>query len=294
MEPRHQNAEEIDLLYFFNPLFRGAKKMGRGVKNYLRLLLRNGFLFLGIFIILAALGYALRYVLPKSYKTSAIFASYNLPANWCATLVNSLNDMKGRDGKAQALAGELKISPAAASAIQSISADTMENLNELEYKDSAAATFKVNLRVSDEKAIPEIQNGLQNYVESNPFSLKRKQVRQKKLEALRQDLVMRINDMDSLRLALSKNIVYSTSKPGFILGVPVSPVEVYKAQQEYYEQEKQLEEKLALLQNIEVLQPFTRPPAPNYPNFTRLFAYAVLIGLLAALLLTPLLGRRKF
>jgi hypothetical protein len=293
METRDRNAEEIDLLYFFNPLFRGLKRLGRGFYNYLIKLKRNFLLFISLFLVIAALGYGLRYILPKSYKTSAIFVSYNLPASWCAELVNSLNSFVGNGKKAKALAEQLKISLPSASTIQSISADSLKNLSDLDTIYSTAFAFQVNLLVKDEKALPEIQKGLQAYLETNPFSLKRKEVRQKKLEDLRRDLVMRINSLDSLKEVLSKNIVSSTGKQGVILGVPVSPVEAYQVQREYYQQLKDIEEKLALLQNIDVVRPFITTDAPNYPDFRKIFLYAVLIGLLAALLLTPILARRK-
>jgi hypothetical protein len=293
METRNRNAEEIDLLYFFNPLFRGLKRMGRGFYNYLLLLKRNFLLFSTIFIVIAALGYGLRYVLPKSYKTSAIFVSYNLPASWCTELVNSLNSFTGNGQKAKALAEQLKISLPSASTIHSISADSLKNLNGLDTVYSTAFAFEVNILVKDKEALPEIQKGLQAYLETNPFSLKRKEARQKKLEDLRRDLVMRINSLDSLKEVLSKNIVSSTGKQGIILGVPVSPVEAYQVQREYYRQLKDLEEKLSLLQNIDVVQPFIMADAPNYPDFRKIFLYAALIGLLAALLATPILGRRK-
>jgi hypothetical protein len=292
METRDRNAEEIDLLYFFNPLFRGLKKMGRAFYQYLLKLKRNFLLFITVVFVIAALGYGLRYVLPKSYKTNAIFVSYNLPASWCAELVNSLHSLIGNGGKAKALSEQLKISLPAASAIRSISADSLKNLNELDTIYSTASAFEVNILVRKEEALPEIQKGLQTYLESNPFSLKRKEARQKKLEDLRNDLVMRISSLDSLKEVLSKNIVSSTGKQGVILGVPVSPIEAYKVQREYYLQLKDIEEKLALLQNIDVVQPFVLADVPNYPDFRKIFLYAVLIGLLAALLLTPFLGRR--
>ncbi|MFN2437707.1 MAG: hypothetical protein ABR503_00810 [Chitinophagaceae bacterium] len=77
-----------------------------------------------------------------------------------------------------------------------------------------------------------------------------------------------------------------------MLGEPVSPIKVYELQEDYYREQLDIEEELALLRNIEVLQPFFKRNSSNYPDFNKLFFYSLLIGLLLALLVTPLIGRK--
>jgi hypothetical protein len=61
--------------------------------------------------------------------------------------------------------------------------------------------------------------------------------------------------------------------------------------QKFYQGQKEIEEQLMLLQNIEILQPFLKIKASNYPDYNKIFFYSVLIGLVLALLIAPLAGR---
>jgi hypothetical protein len=65
---------------------------------------------------------------------------------------------------------------------------------------------------------------------------------------------------------------------------------VYELQEDYYRQQLDIEAELALLRNIEVVQPFFRSNNSNYPDFNELFFYSLLIALLMGLIITPLVG----
>jgi len=67
----------------------------------------------------------------------------------------------------------------------------------------------------------------------------------------------------------------------------------YKLQETYYRQQLDIEAELALLNNIEIVQPFFRINNSNYPDFNELFFYSLFIAFLLALIITPLIGAKN-
>jgi len=293
MESHNRSSEEIDLAYFFNPLLKGLKKIGIAIGKYFLKLQRNLFLFIMIFLSIAAAGYSYRYFLPKLYATDAVFVSHNLSAAFCSEMIKNLKDLLGNKKNASALADQLNITKEAAASIRALVIVPMDRGRFLDTEDTSASTFKIRLIVQQESFIPDIQKGLENFLENNGFALKRREAKRKTLEDLRDDLLTRISNLDSLKNVLSRSVVPRSNGQGIILGEPVSPIQAYQVQRDYYSQLKEIEEKLALLKNVDIVQPFLRLNATNYPNPQKYFSYGLLLGLIAALLLTPLLGWRK-
>jgi hypothetical protein len=158
-------------------------------------------------------------------------------------------------------------------------------------KDTTASAFKIYLTVNDASSIPIIEEGLKNFLENNEYSLKRKQAKRQTLEAMKNDYIQKIKGLDSLKDILNTTIVPRSNGQGVILGEPISPIDAYALMQKFYQGQKEIEEQLMLLQNIEILQPFLKIKASNYPDYNKIFFYSVLIGLVLALLIAPLAGR---
>jgi hypothetical protein len=292
MENQNYSSEEIDLLSFFKPLTRGLKKINISVDKYFYQLKRNILLFASIFIIISLGGYFSKYFIHRYYKISAVFVSYNLPANFCSEMLTDLQPLISSGLNMDLLKEQLHIDNNSAKSIKSISTYPLDSLLLLDKRDTTGAAFKITLELSDDNDILQIQNGLKSYLENNEFSLKRKEAKRRTLEAIRTDLLGRITDLDSLKFLLSKSVIPQSNGQGIILGQPVSPIQAYQVQQDYYKQEKEIEEKLTLLQNIEIVQPFLKINSPNYPNFQKYFLISMIIGLILALLLTPFFGKR--
>ena len=146
------NSEEIDLLYFFNPLIKGFR-------IYFQKLQRNVFLFLGILLVCIATGFCLRFFLPKYFKTNAIFVSY-LPAGVSTSMINDLQNLIDDNKNTSELAELLKIPPSSAGAIKSLSTQTIDSLSYMNKRDTTASAFRIYLTVKDADAIPIIQEGL--------------------------------------------------------------------------------------------------------------------------------------
>ncbi len=298
----NKSSDEIDLLYFFNPLIRGFRNLLSGFIRYMHKLQRNRFIFVTIFLLIALIGFSLRYFIPKYYKTNAIFISYNLPADFCSIIIDNLQMLTGSSSNTPILAQHLNIPEKVAGDIHSISAEALDSFSLINERDTTGSAyrmnttgtaFRMNLIVKNEANITEIQNGLQYFLENNEFSLKRKEAKRKTLEALKNNFILRGKSLDSLKEIVNSFLIPRGSEQGSVLGEPVSPIQVYELQEAYYRQQLDIETELTLLRNIEVVQPFFRNNTSNYPDFHELFLYSLLIGLLMGLIITPLIGSKN-
>jgi hypothetical protein len=151
---------------------------------------------------------------------------------------------------------------------------------------TTGSAFRLNLIVKSKADITEVQKGLQYFLENNEFSLKRKEAKRKTLEALKNNFIIRGKSLDSLKGIVNSFLIPRGVEQGSMLGEPVSPI------QTYYRQQLDIEAELALLNNIEIVQPFFRINNSNYPDFNELFFYSLFIAFLIAVIVTPLIGKK--
>jgi hypothetical protein len=288
-----RSSEEIDILYFFNPLLKGFNAAKKNTAVYRAHFRRNILLFLAIFVLVSLAGYALRYILPAYYNTSATFISHHFPAGYYNLQVQELKELAGNTKNNALLAEKLNIPVAAASKIRNIETEPADHLVYMYRNDTiAAAAFRVQLTATDLSGLDQIQQGLQLYLENNEFSRKRKESRKKTLGLLKNNLEEKSRNLDSLKEVVSADL--SAGRPGqvIVLGQPVIPIQVYELQTRYYKELLEIEEDLGLLENIELVQPFTKTAVAGVPNANRYFKYSIIAGFLLALLITGFVGRR--
>jgi hypothetical protein len=286
-----RTSEEIDLLYFFNPLLKGFTLAKKNIPVYLRHLRRNFLVFLVVFALVVLAGYSLRYILPQTYRTSATFISYHFGYGYFAPQANQLAVLAGeKDGTL--LARQLDIPVPVATAIKSIST---EPANELlasynEAATDATAAFRVHLVINDLSSLDQVQQGLQQYFENNEFARKRKEAKRKMLELQKKNLLEKSGSLDSLKQGTGP----ATASPGHAL-VPsekVIQVQVYELQARFYKELLAIDEELNMLdKNIELIQPFSKSGAVLMYNVKKLFIQSIIAGFLLALVITGLVGQ---
>jgi hypothetical protein len=293
MEKKQTNSsEEIDLLYFFRPVSNAFKKATAWGTDYVRLLAHNRFLFAGILLAGSIGGYCLRYVIPPSYKTNAILVSDMLPASYCVTLLENLNELR-KPGNIPTLAKELNISTDAAWQIKGITPTGFyKDSFAIEKRDSSMSVFTVSLALQDMRYLEEIQGGIISYLENNEYIRKRKAERTKSWQTQIAELDVRRKNLDSLRIIINNSIISRSHGQGIILGQPIDPITVYQAETNYLKERLSLQERLATINHIEVLQPFFKLNEYNSPNYNKLLNYAFIASFLFALLVVLLIGRR--
>ena len=291
MSEQKQNNAEIDLYYFFKPLGTALRKIGQGIDFALRKFRANALIF-GIIVLLITLaGYSARYILKPAYQTHGIFISNILPGKYCSILLQNLNAIKG-EGNRPILAHQLKISNEAAEDILGISMSNMRDTFLIEKKDSTLSLFKITLTLRSIQHLDTIQWALVNYLENNEYAIKRKEARRRALELLKATLNSKLESLDSLKKIVNSSIVPRSQGNGIILGEPIDPVSVYQAEMGYYREQLNIDQALATIDNIEVIQPFLKLSHTNYPRYNRILQLFFIASLAVAGFVVLFFGRR--
>jgi hypothetical protein len=185
----------------------------------------------------------------------------------------------------------LKIGNEAAGDIQSINMSTMRDTFLLEKKDSAISLFKITLTLRSVQHLDSIQWALINYLENNEYSIKRKEAKRKALEAMKANLNYKLQSLDSLKKIVNSSIIPRSEGKGIILGEPIDPVSIYQAEVAYYREQLNIDQALATIDNIEVIQPFFKFNQTNYPRYNWIMAWCFLASLVIASLVILLFGK---
>jgi len=286
-EPKQNNAE-IDLLYFFKPLGTVLRKTGNALEYTSRKIHANKVIFAVIVLLITVSGYSLRYFLKPSYRTEGIFVSSVLPGKYCSILLQNLNSLRG---ESTVLSNQLKISADAAGHIQSIGLSTMRDTFLIDRKDSILTLFQITLILSSVQHLDSIQWALVNYLENNDYAIKRKEARRKSLESMKANLNIKLQGLDSLKKIVSSSIIPRSQGQGIILGEPINPVSIYQAEISYYREQLSIDQALATIDNIEILQPFFKLNYPNHPRYNWIMRWFFLISLAVATLVILVFGR---
>jgi hypothetical protein len=291
-QKRNNSSEEIDLLYFFRPVGNAFKRAGNWATDYMRLLAHNRYLFAAILLLGSAAGYCVRYFIKPSYKTEAIFISDMIPARYCTNLIQNLNELR-KPGNIPELARTLDIPQDAAWQIQGIIPTAApKDTFVVEKRDSSMSLFRITLVMSNMQHIQAIQDGLVKYLESNDYVRKRKEARLHNLITQKADLELRVKSLDSLKTIVNNSIIPRSQGQGIILGEPINPVSVYQAEVSYLRDQLNIQERIATIDNIEVLQPFFKLSEYNHPDYDKYLTYAFIASFLFGLLVVALIGRR--
>ena len=290
MSDQKQNNAEIDLYYFFKPLGTALKKIGNLLAYAFRKIDANKIGFIIIVILITLAGYSLRYFIKPSYQTEGIFVSNILPGKYCSILLQNLNKIKGENNLI--LARQLKINNEAAADIQSIGMSNMRDTFLIDRRDSTLSLFKIILIVKSTQHLDTIQWGLVNYLENNDYAIKRKEARRRSLHALKENLNRKLESLDSLKKIVNSSIIPRSEGKGIILGQPIDPVTVYQAEINYFREQLIIDQSLATIDNIEIIQPFLELDHTNYPRYNRLLMWYFLGSLVVAALLVFLFGKK--
>jgi len=290
MSEQKQTNAEIDLYYFFKPIGTALKKIGELLAYAFRKIQINKIPFIIIVLLMTLSGYSVRYFIPRFYQTEGIFVSNILPGKYCSILLENLNKIKSDNN--QVLARQLKINVEAADDIQSISMSSMRDTFLLDRRDSAISLFQIILTLKSTQHLDTIQWGLVNYLENNEYAIKRKEARIRALQAMKENLNSKIQSLDSVKKLVNSSIVPRGGGTGIILGEPINPVSVYQAEIGYFREQLSIDQQLAVIDNIEIVQPFLELEYTNYPRFDRLLIWYFLGGLIVASLLVFLFGKK--
>lgn len=271
----NNSSEEIDLLPIFSYIkkrfFMFFQRLGElksfSIKNIKTLSI---FIIIGVGISLAV------FSLRKTVYVSDLSMSHKrLNNGQCIDLMNSLSKLVGKD---TILANKLGIDIKLAKQIKSIS---YLPLNKIKESDSLLnfSDFKIEVKVYNTTILDSLQKGILNFLESNEYATKRKEINKLYFDKFEEKIKTEIISIDSLKRIVDKSILPRSLGNGIILGESIDPVKVYQEGMNLYKSQLNINEQRELNNSFEVIIGFS-PAIPSSSLFLNIF-----VGIISSLVL---------
>ncbi|WP_017730049.1 hypothetical protein [Nafulsella turpanensis] len=166
-----------------------------------------------------------------------------------------------------------------------------EELLEENYK------YRITVEVFSNDLLQNVENGLLHYLENNDYVERRTEIEVANLEALRGKLREERQKLDGLKTLLAESFqqMNENGRRGsnnVILGAAegaTDPLNVYREDIKMYNEELEINKKLALIENVEVIKSFTAFKQPANLSLIKVILLSGLVGLAAAYILVILL-----
>lgn len=286
-----KREDEINLAASFGFFTKLFTFMGSAISRFVRFTVRN-ILFLFIFFLLGLAGGFAYYKLAKPVYLSELIVSSNyLSNNFCAHLVQQLQNFVN-DDTPELLAKKLEIDSATAAGIVKLQFSNFdENLAEkYEARDTIVLglPFKIKVYVSDYSLYPKLQPGLIGFFERNPYSETERTIRLTNINLLIEKIRKELSELDSLKKVVASHLAPRGTHGGFVFGQPLDPINIYREVVSLYKEElAHSAELITRANNLRVYSEFHVREKPHRPKLSLsmaifgfggiLFGYAVAI-----------------
>lgn len=241
--------KEIDLLYIFRSVKKGFLNFLQSIGDLALFAIKNIKTLL-LFVIIGIGSSVCFFYLKKPVYDSVLTISHSrLNNGQCADLVNGLSKVADDT----LLADMLGMSVKQVKEIKNIS------FSQINKNDSSflISNFKIEAKVYNASILDSLQNGIMNFLESNEYATKRKQIHQAFLDKIEERIKGEIIAIDSLKRVVDKSILPRSLGNGIILGESIDPVKVYKESMDLYKSQLNISEQKELNNSFEVIIGFS-------------------------------------
>jgi hypothetical protein len=300
MDNTSNKNDEIDLRLIFSMI----GKLFSGLWNFIISFITNCILILkrrwGLIFIFCSLGIGLGvglfYYLRPIYSSTLVLSSNTLTNDFCADEIENLNLIID-DKTPELLAEHLQISLSAAKAMKELEFDNYNEKLKKKYDNRDTVVlglpFKIKAYAYRNTLFDTLQKALVNHLENNEYSLKRKAIKIRNINSLKEKLTSDIKDLDSLKFSIAANMTPRGTENGFVFGQPLDPLNTFREGITLYKEDLDLNTSLELIDNIQVIQDFVPRAKPDSPRMVRNIAIYGSGGFLLGLMLAFYLERKK-
>lgn len=262
----HSRDQEIDL----GQLLLGVVK----VINKNKLLLTIMIVLGGIF------GTLYYYIAPSVYESSMMLRSDILTEAYSTALTGNLKKLiDGHDD--DVLAEKLNLSKEQASHLLDIKVEGIETPSLSDMTENLI--FLISVEISDNSILPDLENGIKQYLENNEYVKKRIELRKEKFLTLTRRVRKDISELDSLKKDFLNGSVYNQQLKSNVIFL--DPTEIYAKMMILYKEEISYLQSLELNDSIQLIEGFTVFSKAIAPKRIKSIMIGMAIGLVIALLI---------
>lgn len=255
---RPANNDEIDLVELL-------------VKAVL-LIKRNLIQIIIFFLFGTGLGYAYAMLAPKVYESKMLVSSEILTESYSEKIFETLEKLINEKNLKE-LSGKLGLSE---DDCESLSRLTIESaLKDKPQKEDEKKFFLITAEITDQGALPKLQDGLLKYFQENDFVKLRVDAKKK----MHQDVIAKIDQelksLEDFKSEISNGTFFNRTKGD----VMFDPTTVNSKIVDLTQEREELIEKLALIKSVEIVEGFTQFDKPVWPKKSVSLAAGATLGL---------------
>jgi len=250
----HTSENEVNLTPLFLFIKRKFDQIGNRIVYSFKIVEKYFFLIATITAIFIGLSVVNYFTATPTYHSTAIFTSNLLSNHYSESFINELRWLaKEKDYN------EL-------SRLLQMNLEDVKKIKKVEYegftassKDTIIGTpFKINVLIKDNSILDTLQYKIHNYLENNPYAIKRRQAKKATLIDFAAVVHKEIIELDSIKRVVSLKSGFTSSSLASYSKILTMCNERLRAM-----------EQLALLKNYDVLQEFTAYRKPYSPRLLR-------------------------
>lgn len=288
MKDNNQTEEkEIDLLYIFRSIKKGVLNLFSSIEELILFSFKNIKTLSFFLIVGVGISIGIFFLKKPVYVSSLTISHTRLNNGQCADLVNSLSEAPNDTILANLLGIDVNI----AKEIADISYNTINKNDSIFH----ISDFKIVAKVFNTSIFDSLQKGIMNFLESNEYATKRKQIQKLYLDKFEERIKGEIIAIDSLKGIVDKSILPRSLGNGIILGESIDPVKVYQESMSLYKSQLNINGQRELNNSFEIIIGFSSPiPSSNLIVYIlKGLIFSLIFGLLWLLLKRYSLSKTK-
>lgn len=217
--------DEFDVELLFAKLWRIQKKMWGKLFYPIRVCLLDKKKLAIALTIAIVCSVVLRLVLPPTYKTNFVLKPFS-QADWVGLGMLGDLELMVKDDNYADLATAFKLDEATCEELKKIS---FYPIFKNQFRKDSITGILVELYIGNARLVDKFQNAiLNNYLEQNPYYVKRNALYKQELAQMELRLNHDIKENDSLKKVIISN-TFPRNAGGFVYGEPIDPVKVYQS-----------------------------------------------------------------
>jgi len=267
---KSKNPEEVDLLQIFLRAVNTVRA--------------NFWLILVFFCIGTALGLTYYYTSIKVYESKMVISSGILTRSYSKTLIDVLNRHR-RDVNYKAIMNLLNVSEETVKKIIHLDIENLSQIDDQKETDR----FIITASVRDQEIFPDLQKGLIHYLETNEFVRVRVEQNENYLKQMVAKMEAEIKDMEEFKQKIITGAFFETAKGN----VMFDPTTVNSKILELTKEKINLQNSLALVNSVQVIEGFTVFERPTSPRLSISLISGSLVGLVFVAILIAFKSIRR-
>jgi hypothetical protein len=245
--------------------------------NFVKVLKSHFKLALLLIIVGAVLGFILYHRTAPVYKARMIANSTALNNAEVVAVIENWQELLGK-GERKSLATKMGTPESVVAKLRGI---------EVEGNAGGVDGFVIDVLVSDYKVLDSLQKAIASGIENNPYVKERVALRLNTLKSLRKEVDQQIESLEKKRLSIDGLVTGTDNQnTGRMIADPSSiNVQIILLQEKRFD----LEEKIALIDDLQIIEGFTPSDVPESPKLLKNVVTGMILGFFIAILVITII-----